>query len=214
MNIPSLAHRTFFAIFACMMLTLSLSVIGCGQTTASQSVDREAETRRIEQAAARRSPMVGQVAAGFSLPNQDQKPTALADFKGQWVVLYFYPEDDTPGCMCQATEFTRILDEFFAFDAQVVGVSPDSPASHKQFIKKHALGFPLLSDPSRGVMRQYGAWVDNAFGPNSQGRVIRTTFLIDPDGRIAWHWPEVVPQGHAQRVRDKLAELRAVQSKL
>ena len=213
----STSHRHTHRLSPLRNATLALAAAallvggGTGCTTSDTHTVDSAETRRIEQAAARRSPLVGKKAAAFTLPNQDEQPVSLEDFRGQWVVLYFYPEDDTPGCMCQATEFTRILDDFFGLDAQVVGVSPDSPKSHRQFIKKHALAFPLLSDPSHDVMRQYGAWVDSGFGPGTEGRVLRTTFLIDPQGRIAYHWPEVIPQGHAQRVRNKLEELRRVE---
>lgn len=91
----------------------------------------------------------------------------------------------------------------------MVGVSPDSPESHKRFEKKYGLQVRLLADPEYVIMRKYGAWVDSQIGDARHGRVVRTTYILDPGGRIAWHWPEVIPSGHAARVSEKLAELRA-----
>jgi peroxiredoxin Q/BCP len=163
----------------------------------------------IEIAAAERSTARGKPAPLFTLPNEKDQSVSLQSLRGQWVVLYFYPEDDTPGCGCQATEFTALLASFRGHDATVMGISPDIPAAHRRFIRKYKLAIPLLSDPRKTVMREYGAWVDIEKGPTAPGRVIRSTYLIDPNGTIAFHWPEVIPQGHAQRVMDKLIELKA-----
>lgn len=162
----------------------------------------------IEIAAAERSAARGKPAPSFTLPNQKDQQVSLQSLRGQWVVLYFYPADDTPGCGCQATEFTTLLASFRGHDATVMGVSPDIPAAHRRFIRKYRLAIPLLSDPRKTVMREYGAWADIEKGPAAPGRVIRSTYLIDPQGTIAFHWPEVIPQGHAQRVMDKLVELK------
>ena len=160
-----------------------------------------------EGAASERSGAIGKVAPDFTLPDASERPTSLSNFADQWVVLYFYPSDDTPGCTCQATEFTELLQQFDAMNAKIVGISPDSPATHAFFMRKYGLNFPLLSDQSRKVMTLYGAWLEMKEGPAAPGRVLRSTYLIDPKGKIAWHWPEVIPQGHAARIRTKLQEL-------
>lgn len=163
----------------------------------------------MESAAAGGSPLVGRPAPDFKLPDEHGVARSLSEYRGQWLVLYFYPKDDTPGCVCQATEFTGLLTQFNEMNARVVGVSADSPQSHGFFRAKYGLKFTLLSDENLAVMRQYGAWVETPAVAPGTGRVIRSTFLIAPDGRIAYHWPEVIPQGHAQRVRDRLLEVQA-----
>ena len=133
----------------------------------------------------------------------------LDSFQGRWVVLYFYPQDDTPGCTCQANEFTELLARFHEMNALVVGISPDTPVSHEMFREKYELKIDLLSDLSHETMRAYGAWMDFTVEGKQLGRVVRSTFVIDPNGVVAWHWPEVVPRGHARRVREKLLELQS-----
>lgn len=159
----------------------------------------------MEAAASQGSSFVGEVAPGFTLPSEQDMSVSLADYRGQWVVLYFYPQDDTPGCTCQATEFTELLQSFGQRNAVILGVSPDEPSTHRFFKKKYNLDLTLLSDPDAAVMRQYGAWVEMSIRGNTVGRVVRSTVLIDPAGDVAWHWPEVIPEGHAQRVYDRLA---------
>ena len=168
----------------------------------------EAEAGKMEEAAATGSPAVGQQASDFNLMDQNDNPVRLRDLRGKWVVLYFYPKDDTPGCIREATHFTKLLFQLKNMNAVVYGVSEDSTASHRQFIEKHSLALPLLSDPDHKVMKEYGAWVTTNVAGKTLGRAIRTTFLIGPDGVIRYHWPEVIPQGHAERVREKLAELQ------
>lgn len=151
---------------------------------------------------------IGKKAPAFSLKNQDGKAVQLADFAGRWVVLYFYPHDDTPGCTTQACDFTADLAAFEGLDATVIGCSPDSPESHQKFIKKRALTIPLLSDPEHVTLEKYGAWGEkNMYGKKSMG-VIRSTVLIDPAGKIAHHWAKVKAAGHAEAVRVKLVELK------
>ena len=148
-------------------------------------------------------------APAFSLLNQDDKKVALKDLAGHWVVLYFYPKDDTPGCTTQACEFTTNWKQFEKLSARVIGVSPDSPESHREFIAKFKLSIELLSDPEHEVLEKYGAWGEkNNYGKISQG-VLRTTYLIDPQGRIAHAWPKVKAAGRAEAVAEKLAELHA-----
>lgn len=151
---------------------------------------------------------VGSKAPRFELPDQDGRPVALCDLVGRWVVLYFYPRDDTPGCTIEACDFTAGLAAFERLDAVVLGCSPDSPESHRSFIAKHKLKLTLLSDPEYKVLQAYGAWGEKTlYGKTSEG-VIRSTAIVDPAGRIAYHFPKVTAQGHADEVRAKLAELR------
>jgi peroxiredoxin Q/BCP len=150
-------------------------------------------------------------APAFSLLNQDGKKTALKDLQGQWVVLYFYPKDDTPGCTTEACEFTTNWDKFQKLSARVIGVSPDLPESHQKFIAKHNLRIELLSDPDHTVLAKYGAWGEkNNYGKITVG-VLRTTVLIGPQGHIAYYWPKVKAAGHAEAVAAKLAELQGLQ---
>jgi len=167
----------------------------------------------MEEAASKRSPAIGGEATEFSLLNPDSQPVKLSDFKGKWTVLYFYPADDTPGCTCQATEFTDLLARFHHLNAVVVGVSPDPPILHQIFMRKYDLKLTLLSDQTKETLKAYGAWQETKVGDRKVERVLRSTFLIDPDGTIAWHWPEVIPQGHAERVRDRLAKISAEREK-
>jgi peroxiredoxin Q/BCP len=147
---------------------------------------------------------VGQEAPEFALPDQDDIRVALSELRGQWVVLYFYPKDDTPGCTTEACEFTEGIEAFRDLDAVVLGCSPDSPERHRKFIAKHGLAVRLLSDPDHEVMETYGAWGEKVlYGRTSVG-VIRSTVLIDPKGRIAHHWKRVKSKGHAEKVRERL----------
>jgi len=166
------------------------------------SAERAAE---IETAAAERSPLTGKPAPDFALPNQNGETVTLQAKKGRWVVLYFYPADGTPGCTCEAQEFNKSHAQFQRLSAKVCGVSPDSVASHKNVVEKYKLKVDLLADPDQHVMEAYGASAKTPFGR----RVIRSTALIDPAGRIAYHWPEVIALGHADRVRAKLDKLQS-----
>jgi peroxiredoxin Q/BCP len=181
---------------------------GCGPDSNEPSAESLAQAGRMEQAAAENTPWQGRDAPDFALPDQNGRRRRLSDQRGQWVVLYFYPEDDTPGCTCQATEFTELLFQFEQLGATVWGVSDDSVASHRRFAEKHELAITLLSDTDRRVMRAYDAWMDYS---GSGGRTVRTTFLIGPDGKVRRHWPEVIPQGHARRVQQALAEMQNAQ---
>lgn len=151
----------------------------------------------------------GLPAPDFTLSDQDGEPVRLADLRGSWVVLYFYPKDDTPGCTIQACDFTADLDAFESLDAVVLGCSPDSPESHRAFIAKHDLAIRLLSDPGHETIARYGAWGEVNWDGRPREGVLRSTVLIDPDGRVARHWPRVVPRGHAEEVRARIAALRA-----
>lgn len=150
----------------------------------------------------------GSKAPAFTLPDHDGHPVALADLAGRWIVLFFYPRDDTPGCTVEACEFSAALPELGALDAVVLGCSADTAASHQKFRAKHRLGVQLLTDADRAVMRAYGAWGKKVMYGKQVDGVIRSTVLIAPDGRVAHHWPKVKAEGHAEQVRAKLAELQ------
>jgi len=150
----------------------------------------------------------GSKAPDFTLPDQSGDDLSLGDLRGRWVVLYFYPKDDTPGCTTEACEFTDALSEFEKLDATVLGCSPDPPEKHRRFIAKHDLKIRLLSDTDHEVMQRYDAWGEKKmYGRTSMG-VIRSTVLIDPEGRIAHRWPKVKAAGHAAAVQQKIQELR------
>ncbi len=152
---------------------------------------------------------MGSRAPDFELEDHNGDTVRLRDLRGRWVVLYFYPKDDTPGCTTEACEFTEGIEGFRDMEAEVLGCSPDSPESHRRFIAKHDLGVRLLSDPEHRVMEAYGAWGEkNMYGRTTVG-VIRSTVLIDPEGGIAHHWAKVRAAGHADKVRQRIEELRA-----
>lgn len=146
-------------------------------------------------------------APAFSLQDQSEKENSLSQYKGKWVVLYFYPKDNTPGCTIEGIEFTAKKKDFEKLNAVILGVSADSPQSHCGFIDKQKLGITLLSDPERKVMKAYDAWGKKMmYGKEVEG-VIRSTCLIDPQGNIAHHWTKVKAEGHAAEVLEKLKEL-------
>jgi len=149
----------------------------------------------------------GRKTPAFTLPDQDGNKVSLKDYEGQWVVLYFYPKDDTPGCTTEACDFTSGLKAFEKLNATVLGASADSPDSHRKFIAKYNLKITLLSDADKAVMTKYGALgVKKMYGKEVKG-VIRSTLLIDPNGKIAHAWYGVRATGHVDKVREKLAEL-------
>ncbi len=151
---------------------------------------------------------VGRTAPPFRLRDQRGKLVTLASLRGQWVVLYFYPRDDTPGCTTEACEFTAGLAGLRRLGAIVVGCSPDSHDAHRAFVAKHKLKHTLLSDPTHAMMEQYGAWGKKVlYGRTSIG-VIRSTVLIDPDGKVAHHWKKARAAGHAAHVRARLEDVR------
>lgn len=143
----------------------------------------------------------------FELAGDDGLTHALEDHKGQWVVLYFYPKDLTPGCTTQACEFNDTLRDLQKLDAVVYGVSKDSLASHVRFKSKHDLGFTLLSDDDLSAHKAYGAYGEKInYGKKYMG-TIRSTFVIDPKGKIAKAWTKVRAKGHAKAVLEFLQKL-------
>ena len=144
----------------------------------------------------------------FWLENQDNIEICLRDFRGSWVILYFYPKDFTPGCTTEARDFSDLLPDFEALGATILGVSPDESSSHCGFIEKNGLKITLLSDPDTRVARAFGAYgVKKLYGKESEG-IIRSTFIINPKGEIVREWKNVRTPGHAQRVLDALKELQ------
>ncbi|BDU51218.1 peroxiredoxin [Haliovirga abyssi] len=142
----------------------------------------------------------------FILPNQDRVEIKLEDYKGKWIVLYFYPKDNTSGCTTEALEFTKLKREFDNELAVIIGVSKDSPRKHKNFIKKHEIGIELLSDENLEVINGYGLWkLKKMYGREYHGTE-RTTLLIDPHFKIVYKWEKVKPKGHAEKVLEKIRE--------
>mgnify|MGYP003490708862 FL=1 len=142
----------------------------------------------------------GDMAPEFSLENSDGVSISLRDFRGKNVVLYFYPKDNTPGCTTEACEFSANYDEFVANDTVIVGVSPDSVKSHSGFIIKQNLKHILLSDINKDVAKAYGVWqVRKNYGKEYLG-IVRTTFVIDKEGKIAKVYKSVKAAGHAAKV--------------
>lgn len=149
----------------------------------------------------------GQMAPDFTLPDQDGQPFTLSSLRGGYVVLYFYPKDNTSGCTKEACSLNGELDAFRGLGARVVGVSADGSESHQRFIARYSLGFTLLSDGDHEVMKAYGAYGEKTmYGKKTVG-VIRSTFLIDPEGRIARIWRKVNTATHGQDVRAALEAL-------
>jgi peroxiredoxin Q/BCP len=148
-------------------------------------------------------------ASEFSLPDADGSIRKLSDYRGSWVVLYFYPKDDTPGCTKEACGFRDSLTELKKLGVSVLGVSKDSVASHRKFADKYGLTFPLLSDESKTVLKAYGAWGKKRFlGKDIEG-TLRKTFLIDPDGTIFKSYDKVNPTQHADEIIRDLSGLTA-----
>ncbi len=154
-------------------------------------------------------PEVGSPAPAFELPDQTGGTVSLTDLAGGWVVLYFYPRADTPGCTTQACSVRDRSSEYAEYDARVIGISPDQVEAVAKFDAKYDLGFTLLADSDHSVAEAYGAWVEKSmYGKRYMG-VQRSTFLIDPAGRIARTFPKVQPKKHDDLVLAALAEINA-----
>ena len=160
---------------------------------------------------------IGDKAPGFTLPDENGKIVSISDYAGKWLVVYFYPKDDTPGCTKEACDFTDNRNEFAGLNAEIVGISRDDADAHQKFIAKYELNVTLLSDPNHAVHEAYGAWGTKInYGKEIVG-VIRSTFIISPDGEIAALWKKVSVRvkrksgevKHADKVKEKLAELQA-----
>ena len=142
----------------------------------------------------------GKKAPAFDLPTDGEGRIKLASLKGQKVVLYFYPKDDTSGCTQEAIEFNGLRKQFEKAETVILGVSPDSVKSHDKFKAKHELAFDLLSDEAKVMLEAYGVWVEKSMYGRKYMGVERTTVLIDADGKIAQVWNKVKVPGHAKEV--------------
>lgn len=147
-------------------------------------------------------------AADFSLTDQDGNTKTLQDFAGKWLVLYFYPKDDTPGCTVEACSLRDANDKIIALGANVVGISKDDEDSHRKFRAKHKLNFSLLSDPDGKTIAAYGAWGKKMFGKEG---ILRKTFIISPEGDIKKTYGRVTPLGHGDQVIKELERLVATE---
>ena len=146
----------------------------------------------------------GDVAPEFTLPDADGNPVSLADYRGRRVILYFYPAAMTPGCTTQANDFSDSLDDLAAAGVAVLGVSPDKPDKLRKFADNEGLTFPLLSDFDKGLMETYGAFGEKKLYGKLTVGVIRSTFVIDPEGKIEKAYYNVKATGHVARIRKEL----------
>lgn len=144
-------------------------------------------------------------APNFELHDANGNTHQLSDYAGKWIVLYFYPQDDTPGCTIEACSLRDARDDIAALGAEIIGVSKDDASSHDKFKEKYTLNFTLLSDPDKTAMNTYGAWGRKQFG---QEGVLRKTFIINPDGQVVKVYGRVTPFGHGSQI---VSELRALQ---
>ena len=152
---------------------------------------------------------VNSKAPDFSAPDQTGKVHKLSDYSGRWVILYFYPKDETLGCTKEACSFRDNLADFTKMGVVVLGVSKDSVESHKKFSKHHNLNFPILSDVDKKIINDYGVWKLKKFLGREYFGVARTTFLIDPAGKIRKIYEKVNPLGHINQIIDDLRNLRS-----
>ena len=151
---------------------------------------------------------IGNKAPNFNLPNQNGNSVRLDDFAGRWLVVYFYPRDDTPGCTVEANDFTRLKKDFEKKETVILGVSPDNETKHCKFIDKHGLKIDLLADCEKSMLSDYGVWQEKSMYGKTYMGVVRTTYLIDPDGNIAGAWTKVKAKGHADAVLKRLIDIR------
>ncbi len=152
---------------------------------------------------------IGTKAPSFCAKNQDDVEICLRDLAGKWIVLYFYPKDLTPGCTTQACDFSASEPEFDELDAVILGVSPDDTQKHRRFIEKKELTITLLSDCDKKMCEDYQVWQLKKFMGKEYMGVVRSTFIINPDGKIAALWTNVKVKGHIEAVKEKLKELQS-----
>ncbi|NOQ31365.1 MAG: thioredoxin-dependent thiol peroxidase [Helicobacteraceae bacterium] len=151
---------------------------------------------------------IGKKAPQFCIPNQDDVEICLRDLVGKWIVLYFYPRDNTPGCSTEACEFSENLPEFEDMGAIILGVSADSSKKHRNFIEKKNLEITLLSDESTEMLQSYGVWQQKKLAGREYMGIVRTTLIISPDGEIKELWNKVKVKGHVEDVREKLRSIQ------
>jgi peroxiredoxin Q/BCP len=146
-------------------------------------------------------------APSFSLQDDQAVTHSLSDYAGKWIVLYFYPKDDTPGCTVEACSLRDARDEIAALGAEIIGISQDDISAHEAFKAKHTLNFTLLSDPDRRAIEAYGAWGKKMFGKEG---ILRRTFIINPEGTVVKVYGRVTPLGHGEQI---ITDLKALQVK-
>jgi peroxiredoxin Q/BCP len=151
--------------------------------------------------------LLGKDAPDFTLPDQDGVEHSLSQYRGQWVLLYFYPKDDTTGCTKEACAIRDTLSDFKGLSCEVLGVSADTVESHKKFAEKYGLPFTLLADPERKMIERYHVWALKKMMGREFVGILRTSFLIDPEGKIAKVYEGVVPEEHAKEVISDLQNL-------
>ena len=154
-------------------------------------------------------PEKGTKAPAFSLQDQEEKVRKLTDYKGGWLLLYFYPRDNTSGCTIEACNFEKVLPDLNTLDVQVVGVSTDTVVSHQKFVTKYNLTFPLLADTEKEMVQQYGVWKEKKMMGKKYFGIVRTSFLINPDGVIEKVYKNVKAKVHVDEVLRDLKELQA-----
>ena len=146
-------------------------------------------------------------APSFSLQDDQGVTHSLSDYSGRWLVVYFYPKDDTPGCTVEACSLRDARDEITLLGADIVGISQDDASAHEKFKAKHTLNFTLLSDPAKQTIEAYGAWGKKMFGKEG---ILRRTFIINPDGMVVKVYGRVTPLGHGDQI---VADLKTLQDK-
>ena len=153
---------------------------------------------------------IGDKAPEFCIPNQDEVEICLRDLKGKWIILYFYPKDNTSGCTTEALDFTQAEIEFDNLDAVILGVSPDSPKKHRNFIEKQELTITLLSDGNKNLSNAYKVWqLKKTFGKEYMG-IVRSTFIINPKGIISAIWKNVRVKEHSSIVQEELKKVQTI----
>lgn len=150
---------------------------------------------------------IGNALPELNLTNQLEDKITYESLTSRWVIVYFYPKDNTPGCTTEAIEFSQLLPEFEALDCTIIGISPDSCQTHQKFINKHQLKIMLLSDPDHTVAEQYGVWQLKKFMGKEYMGIVRSTFLVDNNRNLAYSWINVKAKGHAKTVLKYLQSL-------
>lgn len=141
----------------------------------------------------------------FSLTDSEGVTHTLSEYRGKWVIVYFYPKDDTPGCTTEACSFRDARDTLAEMGAEIIGISKDEPSSHEKFKQKHSLNFTLLTDSDGSVLEAYGAWGPKMFGKEG---ILRKTFIINPQGEVVKAYGRVTPLGHGEAVIEELKRLQ------
>ena len=183
----------------CLLACVSLCLTSISLTPQMATA---ADLRGGEQWGTTVLPMEGEPAPEFELSDEDGQPRHLSDWRGEWVVLYFYPKDFTSGCTIEARRFQQDLPKYEEIGAEVVGISADSVSSHREFCDSEGLRFTLLSDPGGEVSTRYGSWLGEM--------ALRNTFIIDPEGVLQTVYPIVTPSMHSKEVLDELSSLQNV----